>query len=156
MLLLLDKLCVMCYYIGVRKKPHLFEERLVLNMARTALVYSTCSCEEWDEVKGKVVKHITSRGFDFFVRGCRTQREEIVYLDSFIEYLMSELGYDARGNFFGSGEEYTDTETGEIVEGTYLAIEVKDADEKDDVKACYDEWKREMFPNIKREFFADR
>jgi len=120
-------------------------------MARTALTYSTTSKEEWDYDKNKMVKRITSRGYDFFVNGCKSQKEEFAYIDSFISYLLAELKYDASCNGFGTGECYTDKDTGKEVEATYICLGVEDVEEKEEIKECYDQWKKEIKPLIRWE-----
>jgi len=119
------------------------------DMARTALTYSTISNDGWDYMKNKMVKRITARGYDFTVTGCKSEKEERAYLDSFVAYLLSEVEYDARCNGFGTGNHYTDKITGEKVEETYLYLGVRDTEQKEDIKDCYDQWKKEIKPLVR-------
>ena len=118
-------------------------------MARTLLTYSVLTEDVWDDRKNAIVRKVKCRGFDFSVSGVKSEKEETAYLDSFVKYLMTETGIDARGNYFGGGgREYIDQITGKKVEDSFVYVPVRDMEQKDEVMECYRCWKKEVKPTV--------
>ena len=107
---------------------------------RTSLVYSVLKDDVWDSKKGCYVKKITSRGFDFYVSGAKSESEHVKVVENFYDYLTS-CGFSA--DFFGNGtwEEnlrYNDTKSFE-----FLSIPVDDTWSKEEIESLYKTWKKQ-------------
>lgn len=115
-------------------------------MARTLLTYSVQTSDEWNEKKQAIVRKVKHRGFDFSVSGVKTEQEEFAYLDSFVNYLFEQTGIDSRGNYFGDDTRKVLNEDGAETSSTFVSISVFDAEQKDAVRSCYNEWKCQIKP----------
>lgn len=104
----------------------------------TSLEYTVTREKIFDKAVCAMQEVITSRGFEFYVSGCLTEKEHLQVIDDFENFLFKN-GVKSDGFGSGSWEEavrHKDTES-----FAWLDIPIKSADEKEEIVALYKEWK---------------
>lgn len=105
---------------------------------RTSLEYSVLREEEYDYKTDKLVNRVKSRGFSFYVNGCKTKEEHEKVIDDFYEFL---AGNNIESYGFGDGTWEDAMRLGDEKSFSYLDIPIKDVDNKEYIKNLYKEWK---------------
>jgi hypothetical protein len=107
---------------------------------RTNLVYSVNKEETFNYKTEKYEKHVTSKGFEFYVTGAKTEQEHDNMIKSFEEFLRIN-GVCSDGFGSGTWNEALKYGTDGQKDFFYLSIIVDDTDGKENIISLYKEWK---------------